>query len=68
VTVVPLPGVEVPQVVRSAHLEATPTGGETVTVLVGTQSASSDPLWLRYLSALDRRLARLETNVTTSTT
>lgn len=67
VTVVPLPGVEVAEVVRSAHLEATPSEGEQVTVLVGSQAASSDPVWVQYLRRLDRRLARLETNVTTET-
>ncbi|MEV1321952.1 siphovirus ReqiPepy6 Gp37-like family protein [Micromonospora arborensis] len=54
-------GVEVADVVRAVHLQVTPGAGEVVTALVGSQEASSDPLWLRYMRDLARRLAGLET-------
>lgn len=54
-------GVEVADVVRAVHLQVTPESGEVVTALVGSQEASSDPLWLRYMRDLGRRLAGLET-------
>lgn len=60
VSVEPVPGVEVAEVVRAATLTATPKGGEVVTSLIGSQAASADPLWVRQLRAVDRRLSRLE--------
>lgn len=54
-------GVEVADVVRSVNLKVTPRDGEIVTALVGSQDASSDPLWLAYMRDVARRLARLET-------
>lgn len=54
-------GVEVADVVRSVHLQVTPEAGEVVTALVGSQDASSDPLWLKTTRDLARRLDRLET-------
>lgn len=54
-------GVEVADVVRSVNLKASPRDGEVVRATVGSQDASSDPLWLAYLNEMARRLARLET-------
>lgn len=54
-------GVEVADVVREAHLRISPDGGEQVTVLVGSQDATSDPVWSRHIGAVDRRMRRLET-------
>ena len=68
VTVVPLPGVEVAEVVRAVTLDATPTSGEQVTALIGSQAASSDPLWLQHMRRLERRLGQIEAHVTTAVT
>ncbi|MEU0081360.1 siphovirus ReqiPepy6 Gp37-like family protein [Micromonospora tulbaghiae] len=54
-------GVVVTDVVRAVHLQASPDDGEVVTALVGTQEASSDQMWLKYLRELSRRLDQLET-------
>ncbi|OZV74764.1 hypothetical protein CA850_29750 [Micromonospora echinospora] len=53
-------GVELADVVRAVTLKATPQTGEVVTPLIGTQSASTDPAWVRLLRDLTRRLGRLE--------
>ncbi|RKR92763.1 ReqiPepy6 Gp37-like protein [Micromonospora pisi] len=53
-------GIEVADIVRGAHYQATPKTGEYVTALVGSQSASADPLWVAYLRDLSRRMDRLE--------
>ncbi|MGW0821841.1 siphovirus ReqiPepy6 Gp37-like family protein [Streptomyces sp. NPDC002845] len=53
-------GVEVADVVRSIHLQATPTAGEYVTSLVGSPEATSDPQMVRLVRELGRRLGRLE--------
>ncbi|WP_151484856.1 siphovirus ReqiPepy6 Gp37-like family protein [Streptomyces albicerus] len=53
-------GVEVADVVRSIHLQATPRGGEYVTSLVGSPEATSDPQMVRLIRELGRRLGRLE--------
>ncbi|ATO14694.1 hypothetical protein CO540_13350 [Micromonospora sp. WMMA2032] len=54
-------GVVVADVVRAVHLQATPDAGEVVTAVVGSQDASPDPLWVRYLRDVSRRLDGLET-------
>lgn len=54
-------GVEVLDLVRAVNLTATPGGGELVSPLVGSQEASSDPLWVAFVRDLAGRLARLET-------
>lgn len=54
------PGFEVADVVRAVQLVATPLDGEVVTPTVGTQEATSDPMWIRQMRALDRRLSKLE--------
>lgn len=53
-------GVALADVVRSVNLKATPNTGETVAAIIGTQSASTDPQWVRLLRDLARRLGRLE--------
>ncbi|HEY9416464.1 MAG TPA: siphovirus ReqiPepy6 Gp37-like family protein [Pseudonocardia sp.] len=54
-------GAVVTDVVRAAHLQVTPEAGEVVTALVGSQDASADPVWVKYMRELARRLDRLET-------
>jgi len=61
VTVAPLPDVEVAETVRQVTVLATPAAGEHVTVLVGSQDATSDPEWVRLINQIRRRLGRLET-------
>jgi hypothetical protein len=60
VTVALPTGLEVADVVRSIHLQATPGSGEHVTSLVGSPSATSDPQIVRLVRELGRRLGRLE--------
>jgi hypothetical protein len=60
VTIEPLPGEQVAQIVREVRLQATPEGGETVTPLVGTEQATTDPTWVSAVARLDRRLASAE--------
>ncbi|WP_264296599.1 hypothetical protein [Streptomyces sp. C8S0] len=54
------PGVEVTDLVRSIHLQATPTSGEYVSSVVGSPEATSDPQMVRLVRELGRRLGRLE--------
>ncbi|WP_346770325.1 siphovirus ReqiPepy6 Gp37-like family protein [Streptomyces sp. Z423-1] len=60
VTVALPTGLEVADLVRSIHLQATPTSGEYVTSLVGSPEATSDPQMVRLVRELGRRLGRLE--------
>lgn len=53
-------GLEVADVVRSIHLQATPRSGEYVASLVGSPEATSDPRMVRLIRELGRRLGRLE--------
>lgn len=52
-------GSEVTDLVRSMHLQATPTGGEQVTTLVGSPEATSDPQMVRLVRDLSRRIGRI---------
>lgn len=54
-------GVEVADLVRSIHLQATPEAGEYVTTLIGSPEATSDPAMAQAVRTLSRRLGRLET-------
>ncbi|MFI1467651.1 siphovirus ReqiPepy6 Gp37-like family protein [Streptomyces wuyuanensis] len=54
-------GVEVANLVRSIHLQATPSSGEYVTTLIGSPEATSDPEMVKAIRMLGRRLGRLET-------
>lgn len=60
VTVALPTGLEVADLVRSIHLQATPDSGEYVTSLVGSPEATSDPQMVRLVRELGRRLGRLE--------
>lgn len=53
-------GLEVADVVRSIHLQATPDSGEYVSSLIGSPEATSDPKMVRLIRELGRRLGRLE--------
>ncbi|MFF1960988.1 siphovirus ReqiPepy6 Gp37-like family protein [Streptomyces sp. NPDC058220] len=54
-------GLEVTDLVRSIHLQATPDSGEYVTAVVGSPAATTDPQMVRLVRTLTRRLGRLET-------
>ncbi|MFE2747309.1 siphovirus ReqiPepy6 Gp37-like family protein [Streptomyces scopuliridis] len=54
-------GVEIADLVRSIHLQATPNSGEYVSTLVGSPEATSDPAMVQALRTLGRRIGRLET-------
>ncbi|MGW3486566.1 siphovirus ReqiPepy6 Gp37-like family protein [Streptomyces sp. NPDC001054] len=60
VTVALPSGLEVADLVRSIHLQATPSSGEYVAAVVGSPEATSDPQTVRVLRTLTRRLGRLE--------
>ncbi|MBK3556307.1 siphovirus ReqiPepy6 Gp37-like family protein [Streptomyces sp. MBT56] len=53
-------GLEVTDVVRSIHLQATPDSGEYVSAVVGSPAATTDPQLVRLVRTLTRRLGRLE--------
>lgn len=61
VTIAYLPGVEVSQIVRQAHIQITPTAGTHTTVLIGSQQATTDPAWVQITRRIQRRLTALET-------
>ncbi|WP_328439385.1 siphovirus ReqiPepy6 Gp37-like family protein [Streptomyces sp. NBC_00444] len=54
-------GLQVTDVVRSIHLQATPDAGETVSSVVGSPDATTDPQMVRLIRTLSRKLGRLET-------
>ncbi|WP_405925404.1 siphovirus ReqiPepy6 Gp37-like family protein [Streptomyces sp. NBC_00035] len=54
-------GLQVTDVVRSIHLQATADGGEQVASVIGSQAATTDPQTVRLIRTLSRRLGRLET-------
>ncbi|MFI1607858.1 siphovirus ReqiPepy6 Gp37-like family protein [Streptomyces griseofuscus] len=54
-------GVEIADLVRSIHLQATPEAGEYVATLVGSPEATTDPQMVKAIRTLARRLGRLET-------
>lgn len=60
VTVALPTGVEVADLVRSIHLQATPDSGEYMTSLIGSPEATSDPQMVRLVRELGRRLGRIE--------
>ncbi|MFG3660232.1 siphovirus ReqiPepy6 Gp37-like family protein [Streptomyces sp. NPDC047706] len=53
-------GLEVTNIVRSIHLHAEPGTGESVTSVVGSLDATTDPQTVRLLGRVTRRLNRLE--------
>ncbi|MFE6903780.1 siphovirus ReqiPepy6 Gp37-like family protein [Streptomyces sp. NPDC057717] len=54
-------GLQVTDIVRSIHLQASPETGESVTTLVGSPDATNDPQMVQLIRTLSRRLGRLET-------
>jgi hypothetical protein len=61
VTVVLPTGLEVPDVVRTIRLDASPDDGEVVTSVIGNQDQSTASATTRVIRELSRRLGRLET-------
>jgi hypothetical protein len=53
-------GLQVTDIVRSIHLQATPGSGEQVASVIGSQDATNDPQMVRLIRTLGRRLGRLE--------
>jgi hypothetical protein len=60
VAISPVPGMDITDVVRSIHLQATPGSGEYVSALVGSPESTSDPAMVAVVRDLGRRLARIE--------
>ncbi len=54
----------VSDVVRTVHLQVHATSGEYVTATVGSQAATTDPVWVKKLREIDERLGRVERSVT----
>ncbi|WP_335936612.1 siphovirus ReqiPepy6 Gp37-like family protein [Streptomyces sp. PTD5-9] len=61
VTVALPTGLEVTDLVRSIHLQASPDSGEYVSTLIGSPEATTDPQTVQLIRTLSRRLGRLET-------
>lgn len=59
VTVELWPGHELAQVVRADHLEVD-ADGELLTLMVGSEDASPDPLWVQQVRRITRSIGRLE--------
>jgi hypothetical protein len=59
VTVVLPTGIEVADIVRSIHLQATPSSGEYVTSLIGSPESSTSPKSVRIVRELGRRIGRI---------
>lgn len=57
----PVPGIQVVDLVRAAHLQVTPRSGALLTAMVGSQAMARDPEWLRQSRLLARQLARAAT-------
>lgn len=60
VTVEVLPGIEVIETVRSANYTYNPDDGEALSVLIGSQEATRDPIWIRVIQEMSARLGQLE--------
>ncbi len=58
------PGEVITDVVRSVHLQTYATSGEYVAATVGSQAATTDPVWVKKLREIDERLGRVERSVT----
>lgn len=63
VAVEPFPGQQVADVVRTVHLQVYATAGEYVAATVGSQAASTDPVWVRRVREIDDRVGKLERTV-----
>lgn len=59
VSVSPIAGVDVAQVVRGVHLTYSPDGGEVVSALIGTSDVSFEPAWVARMREVGVKLARL---------
>lgn len=53
-------GVAVTDVIRTVNFQVQATAGEYVAATVGSQAATTDPVWAKLVSAIDARLGRLE--------
>jgi hypothetical protein len=58
------PGQHIVDVVRTVHLQVYATSGEYVAATVGSQAATTDPIWVKKLREIDDRLGRVERSVT----
>jgi hypothetical protein len=63
VAVESFPGQQFVDIVRTVHLQVYATSGEVVAAYVGSQEASTDPVWVQVLRGIDERLGRVEMTV-----
>lgn len=54
------PGEQLVDIVRGIHIQAWPTAGEYISPMIGSQAASSDPLWIQRLRVIDSKVSHLE--------
>ncbi|MEU4169433.1 siphovirus ReqiPepy6 Gp37-like family protein [Streptomyces sp. NPDC026665] len=54
-------GLQVTDLVRAIHLQASADDGEQIASVIGSQDATTDPRTVRLIRTLSRRLGRLET-------
>lgn len=57
-------GLEISEIIRTVHLQVSAGSGEYVSATVGSQEATTDPVWVRKLREIDERLSTVERNVT----
>lgn len=53
-------GVAVSDVVRTVHFQMQASAGEYVSATIGSQAATTDPIWSQRMREIDERLGRLE--------
>ena len=63
VAVEPWTGTQLVDTVLTVHIQVWPTAGEVVSSTIGSQAATADKAFIRRLRAIDRRVGRLERNL-----
>jgi hypothetical protein len=64
VAVEAFPGQSFVDIIRTVHLQVYATAGEVVAATVGSQAASTDPMWVQRMREIDARVGKLERTVT----
>lgn len=62
------PGKQVSDQVLTVHLQAWATAGEYVQATIGSQAATTDPIWIQRLREIEDRLGKVERNVVPAVT
>lgn len=57
------PGEQIIDIVRGVHIQAWPTAGEVLQPMIGSQAASTDPMWIDRLRYIESKVGRLERTV-----